>query len=138
MTIALFVKRSKKTTLDEVFEEAISMEKDLFSLKGNLTEENKPTPPVRKPIPQPKVHSFSKKDDAFDMESLQRIINTLSDEIIDLKKSADILEVSSLLSPVGLQLLEGSSSTPLSSQRYNTRAKAKESVAQSGGGYSPP
>jgi len=83
----LFVKRSKKETLDEAFEESLSMDQDMMSLKGNLTEEKKPSLLVRKQTPQTNAHSDAKKDDVVDLESLHRIIKTLSNEIIYLNKS---------------------------------------------------
>jgi len=36
VSMAMFVKRDEKATLEEIFKEAIKVEKDMLSLKGNL------------------------------------------------------------------------------------------------------
>jgi hypothetical protein len=48
--IAIWVKRSKKETLLEAFEEASQIEKYILSLKGNLSNEADITPYSKKKI----------------------------------------------------------------------------------------
>jgi hypothetical protein len=38
VSMAMFVKRDKKATLEEIFKEAIQVEKDMLILKGNLDQ----------------------------------------------------------------------------------------------------
>jgi hypothetical protein len=40
MSMAMFVKNAKKTTLEEKFKEALKIEKNILSLKGNLGVES--------------------------------------------------------------------------------------------------
>ena len=48
--IAIWVKRSKKNTLLEAFEEAVLIEKDILSLKDNLNVEAETTSSSKKKI----------------------------------------------------------------------------------------
>ena len=83
--MTVFVKRVEKATLGDTFKEAIKVDKDMLILKldhGSDPQKNKSTEKkflLTKP-------SIKKKDqDATDMESLQRNIMKLSNEIVDMK-----------------------------------------------------
>lgn len=81
-TMAMFVKQTRKTTLQDNFVEPIRVENDLASLKGNQAND-KPSS-SRTPV---KTHTNRRDQDSFDIEGLQRIVKQLSNEIIDLKKN---------------------------------------------------
>ena len=81
--MAMFLKQTHKTTLQDNFTEAIRVEKDLTSWKGN--QENDKPSSSRDPV---KTHTHRRDQDAFDIEGLQRMFKQLSNEIIDLKKSS--------------------------------------------------
>jgi hypothetical protein len=88
--IAIWVKRSKKNTLLEAFEEASQIEKDILSLKDNLNSEAETTSSSKKKIeiltrpPQTK-----NQPEILDLESLQKAFQKLSNQVIDLKRSAE-------------------------------------------------
>jgi hypothetical protein len=88
--IAIWVKRSKMNTLLESFEEASQIEKDILSLKDNLSSEAETTSYSKKKIeiltrpPQPK-----NQQETLDLESLQKYFQKLSNQFIDLKISAE-------------------------------------------------
>jgi hypothetical protein len=87
--IAIWVKRSKKNTLLESFEEARQIEKDILRLKGNLNSEAETTSSSKKKIeiltrpPQAKNQL-----ETLDLESLQKAFQKLSNQVVDLKRSA--------------------------------------------------
>jgi hypothetical protein len=83
--MAMYVKNSEKGTLEEDFQKALKFEKNMMSLKGSYKsdpskDKGKGKYFVSKPN-EDKNHS-----DSMDMESIQRIINKLSNNLIDLKK----------------------------------------------------
>jgi hypothetical protein len=88
--IAIWVKRSKKNTLLEAFEEASQIEKDILSLKDNLNSEAETTSSSKKKIeiltrpPQTK-----NQQETLDLESLQKAFQKLSNQVVDLKRSAE-------------------------------------------------
>jgi hypothetical protein len=88
--IAIWVKRSKKNTLLEAFEEASQIEKDILSLKDNLSSEAETTSSSKKKIeiltrpPQTK-----NQPETLDLESLQKAFQKLSNQVVDLKRSAE-------------------------------------------------
>jgi hypothetical protein len=88
--IAIWVKRSKKSTLLEAFEEASQIEKDILSLKDNLSNEAETTPSAKKKIeiltrpPQAKTQL-----EVVDLESLQKVVQKLSNQVIELKRSTE-------------------------------------------------
>jgi hypothetical protein len=88
--IAIWVKRSKKNTLLEAFEEASQIEKDILSLKDNLNSEAETTSSSKKKIeiltrpPQTK-----NQQETLDLESLQKAFQKLSNQVVDLKISAE-------------------------------------------------
>jgi hypothetical protein len=88
--IAIWVKRSKKNTLLESFEEAVLIEKDILSLKDNVNAEAESTSSSKKKIeiltrPPPN----KKEQEPLDLESLQKAFQKLSNQVIDLKISAE-------------------------------------------------
>jgi hypothetical protein len=89
----MFVKRAAKTTLDENFEEAKTIE---FQMKGckegqvSLVKKEAQPPPRRGlflTIPLGKQTEQGPKKGSGDIEDLQWMINKLSNEIIDMKIS---------------------------------------------------
>ena len=64
-TMEMFVKQTRKITLQDNFIEAIRIEKDLASLKGSQTND-KPSS-SRVPV---KTHADRRDQDSFDMEGL--------------------------------------------------------------------
>jgi hypothetical protein len=88
--IAIWVKRSKKNTLLEAFEEASQIEKDILSLKDNLNSEAETTSSSKKKIeilarpPQTK-----NQPEILDLESLQKAFQKLSNQVVDLKRSVE-------------------------------------------------
>jgi hypothetical protein len=88
--IAIWVKRSKKSTSLEAFEEASQIKKDILSLKDNLSNEVEISPSSKKKIeiltrpPQTKTQSKTS-----DLESLQKVIQKLSNQFTDLRRSAE-------------------------------------------------
>jgi hypothetical protein len=86
MSMEMFVKNAEKSTLEEAFQEALKVEKNMMSLKGNPGEESSKDKGKSKEIVS-KPPEEKKNYDSMDMESLQRIVKKLSNEMIDLKKS---------------------------------------------------
>ena len=88
--IAMFVRQKAKLTLAENFEEAIKVEKDVTATKANpRVDTDSASSSSRKKTDTPAkatTSSDKKSQDALDLDSLQRVIKKLSNEIIDLKK----------------------------------------------------
>jgi hypothetical protein len=88
--IAIWVKRSKKNTLLEAFEEASQIEKDILSLKDNLSSEAETTSSSKKKIEiltrPPQVKN---QQETLDLESLQKAFQKLSNQVVDLKRSTE-------------------------------------------------
>ena len=88
--IAMWLKRSKKNTLLESFEEAVLIEKDILSLKYNLSSEVETTSSSKKKIeiltrpPQAK-----NQQETLDLETLQKAFQKLSNQVVDLKISIE-------------------------------------------------
>ena len=88
--IVIWVKRSKNNMLLEAFEEASQIEKDILSLKDNLSSEAETTSSSKKKIeiltrpPQPK-----NQQETLDLERLQKAFQKLSNQVVDLKRSAE-------------------------------------------------
>jgi hypothetical protein len=88
--IAIWVKRSKKNTLLEAFEEESQVEKDILSLQDNLSNEAETTSSSKKKIkflsrpPQAK-----NQQETLALESLQKTFQKLSNQVIDLKRSVE-------------------------------------------------
>jgi hypothetical protein len=88
--IAIWVKRSKKNMFLESFEEARQIEKDIFSLKDNLSSQVETTSSSKMKIeiltrpPQTK-----NQPKTLDLESLQKAFQKISNQFVDLKRSAE-------------------------------------------------
>ena len=82
----MFVRKKAKLTLAENFEEEIKVEKDVNATKANPGVYNDSASSSRKKIDSPAKGSDKRGQDALDLDSLQRVIKKLSNEIIDLKK----------------------------------------------------
>ena len=84
----MFVRRAAKPTLAETFEEAIKVEKDMSAIKTNPgVDTDSASSSQKKNESSSKTTTPEKKSqDSLDLDSLQRVIKKLSNEIIDLKK----------------------------------------------------
>jgi hypothetical protein len=86
--IAIWVKRSKKATLLEAFEEVSQIEKDILILKdntGNKIETISSSKKKIKILPRPPQNKAQPKNS--DLENLQKVIQKFSNQVIDLKRS---------------------------------------------------
>jgi hypothetical protein len=85
----MFVKRTKKGTLENTFKEAIKVEKYMLNLKGNpRAEVSKDKSNTKKSkVTVTKPPKDKKDQDSMDMESLQSIVRNICNKIIDMKKS---------------------------------------------------
>lgn len=80
--LAVFVDRENKTTLIENLTEATAVEKRVIALeKRSAIEEHKSKKGTFKEDPKKK-----QTKDPFDLEGLQKVLNTMSNEMIDIKK----------------------------------------------------
>ena len=88
VSMAMFFRQKSKLTLVENFEEAIKVENDMSAIKENPGVDTDSASSSRKKTDSPtiKTNSEKKGQDALDLDSLQRVIKKLSNEIIDLKK----------------------------------------------------
>jgi hypothetical protein len=78
----------RKILWKQHFKEAIKVEKDMLSLKGNLgVESSKEKGNTKTKTTTNKPFEDKKDHDSTDMEALQRIVKKLSNEIIDLKNN---------------------------------------------------
>ena len=86
--IAIWVRRSEKNRLLEAFEEVVLIEKDILSLKYNLSSEVETASSSKKKIeiltrpPQTKY-----QQETLDLESLKKSFQKLSNQVIELKRS---------------------------------------------------
>jgi hypothetical protein len=88
--IAIWVKRSKKATLLEAFEEASQIKKDILILKDNICNEAETTSSSKKKIEiLPRPPQNKTQSDGSDLESLQKVIQKLSNQVIDLRRSVE-------------------------------------------------
>ena len=89
--ISMFVKAREKRTLAKKFLEAIKVEKDFSSISSHQgNEDNKPSlseMSIKKNIGIPRSDAQKKEKDPTDMESMQRFIKNLTNDIINLKKN---------------------------------------------------
>jgi hypothetical protein len=83
--MAVFVKRVEKATLGDTFKEAIKVDKDMLILKSNHGSDPQKNKSTEKKFLLTKPSTKKKDQDATDMESLQRNIMKLSNEIVDIK-----------------------------------------------------
>ena len=87
----MFVKGKEEQTLAKNFLEAIKVEKDLVEISSHQGNEESKAYSSNKNIKKSKgiskKNSNEKDKDLMNMESMHRIINQLTNEIIDLKKN---------------------------------------------------
>jgi ribonuclease HI len=89
-SIAIWVKRSKKETLLEAFEEAAQIEKDILSLKDSSSNEAETVSSSKKKIeilPRPTQNKTQPENS--DLENLTKVVQKLSNQVIDLKRSTE-------------------------------------------------
>jgi ribonuclease HI len=89
-SIAIWVKRSKKATLLEAFEEATQIEKDILSLKDSSSNETETVSSSKKKIeilPRPTQNKTQPENS--DLENLTKVVQKLSNQVIDLKRSTE-------------------------------------------------
>lgn len=88
VSMAIFVKRGEKNTLEATFKESIKVEKDMLSLKINLgVQSSKYKSNTKTKATFTKPHEEKKYQDSIDVEALQIIVRKLSNEIIHMKKN---------------------------------------------------
>jgi ribonuclease HI/transposase InsO family protein len=89
-SIAIWVKRSKKATLLEAFEEATQIEKDILSLKDSSSNETETVSSSKKKIEILSRPTQSKtQPENSDLENLTKVVQKLSNQVIDLKRSTE-------------------------------------------------
>jgi cell division septum initiation protein DivIVA len=89
-SIAIWVKRSKKSTLLEAFEEASQIEKDILSLKDTTSNETKTSSSSRKRIEILSRPAQNKTQlESSDLENLTKVVQKLSNQVIYLKRMAE-------------------------------------------------
>jgi hypothetical protein len=89
-SIAIWVRRSKKATLVEAFEEATQIEKDILSLKDSSSNETENTPSSKKKIeilPMP-IQNKAQPENSK-LENLTKVVQKLSNQVIDIKRSTE-------------------------------------------------
>jgi hypothetical protein len=87
-SIAIWVKRSKKATLLEAFEEASQIEKDILSLKDSTSNETKTSSSSKKKIEiLPRPTQNKTQPESSNLENLTKVFQKLSNQVIDLKRT---------------------------------------------------
>jgi hypothetical protein len=89
-SIAIWVKRSKKATLLEAFEEATKIEKDILSLKDSSSNETETISSSKKKIeilPRPTQNKTQPENS--ELENLTKVVQKLSNQVIDIKRSTE-------------------------------------------------
>jgi hypothetical protein len=89
-SIAIWVKRSKKATLLEAFEEATQIQKYILSLKDSSSNETETVSSSKKKIeilPRPTQNKTQPENS--DLENLTKVVQKLSNQVIDLKRSIE-------------------------------------------------
>jgi cell division septum initiation protein DivIVA len=89
-SISIWVKRSKKATLLEAFEEASQIEKDILSLKYTTSNETDTSSSSKKKIEiLPRPAQNKTQPESSDLENLTKVIQKMSNQVIDLKRMAE-------------------------------------------------
>jgi hypothetical protein len=89
-SITIWVKRSKKATLVEAFEEATQIEKDILSLKDSSSNETENTASSKKKIeilPRP-IQNKAQPENS-ELENLTKVVQKLSNQVVDIKRSTE-------------------------------------------------
>ena len=85
-SIAIWVKWSKKATLLEAFKEASQIEKDILSIKYSTSNETETSSSSKKKIEiLPRPTQSKTQPESSDLENLTKVIQKLSNQVIDLK-----------------------------------------------------
>jgi hypothetical protein len=88
--ISIWVKNSKKNTLLEAFEEASQIEKDILSLKDNLDSEVETSSSSKRKVEiLTRPPQTENQQETLDLETLHKTFQKLSNQVIDLKTSAE-------------------------------------------------
>jgi hypothetical protein len=89
-SIAIWVKRPKKDTLLESFEEASQIEKDILSLKDSTSNEAETGSSSKKKIEiLPRPTQSKTKPESSDLENLTKVVKKLLNQVIDLKRTTE-------------------------------------------------
>jgi cell division septum initiation protein DivIVA len=89
-SIAIWVKRSKKATLLEAFEEASQIEKEILSLKDTTSNETETSSSSKKKIKiLPRPAQNKTQPERSDLENLTKVVQKLSNQVIDLKRTSE-------------------------------------------------
>jgi hypothetical protein len=89
-SIAIWVKRSKKETLVEAFEEATQIEKDILSLKDSSSNETENTSSSKKKVeilPRPTQNKTQPENS--ELENLTKVVQKISNQVTDIKRSTE-------------------------------------------------
>jgi hypothetical protein len=88
--ITTWVKRSKKNTLLEAFEEEVLIEKEILSLKYSSNSEAETVSSSKTKIEIITRPTQTKNSqETLDLESFQKAFQKLSNQVVDLKRSAE-------------------------------------------------
>jgi hypothetical protein len=86
-SIVIWVKRSKKATLLEAFEEASQIEKDILSLKDSTSNEIETSSSSKKKIEiLPRPTQSKTQPESYDLKNLTKVVQKLSNQVIELKR----------------------------------------------------
>jgi hypothetical protein len=89
-SIAIWVKRSKKATLLEAFEEGTQIEKDILSLKDSSSNKTEIVSSSKKKVEiLPRPTQNKTRSENSDLENLTKVVQKLSNQVIDLKRSTE-------------------------------------------------
>ena len=89
-SIAIWVKRSKKSMLLEAFEEANQIEKDILSLKDFTSNETETSSSSKKKIEiLPRPTQSKTQPENSNLENLTKVVQKLSNQVIDLKRMTE-------------------------------------------------
>jgi hypothetical protein len=89
ISIYMFVKQATNNTLIEAIQEDLEFEKEMSSIENKSSvEEPRSSQTVKKEI----MKEEKKDKDSFDMDSLQKVIKTTTNEMVDVK--GNLVEVS--------------------------------------------
>jgi hypothetical protein len=83
-SITIFVKREAKNTLDETIEETLDVEMEMTSIVNKVAvEDRRALPPTNRVT----LKDEKKDKEALDFESLQKLVKSLTNDILDIKKN---------------------------------------------------
>jgi uncharacterized protein YicC (UPF0701 family) len=89
-SISIWVKRYKKASLLEAFEEANKIEKHILSLNDATRNETETSSSSKKKIEiLPRPTQSKTQPESSDLESLTKVVQKLSNQVIDLKRMAE-------------------------------------------------